>query len=53
MPIVKQLNECNLTLFFRVFSGHDGEGQLRRRHQPQTDPQRIPRQDQVAEGPPR
>ena len=50
MPIVKQLNECNLTLLFRVFSGHDGEGQLRGHRQSQGDPQRIPREDQVAEG---
>ena len=41
-----------LTLFSFV-SGHDGEGQLRRHRQPQADPQGLPRQDQVPEGPPR
>ena len=34
-------------------SGHDGEGQLLGCHKPQEDPQRLPRQDQVAEGSPR
>ena len=41
--------KINRSLFV---TGHDGEGQIRRHRQPQADPQRLPRQDQVAEGPP-
>ena len=37
----------------KSLSGHDGEGQLLGCHKPQEDPQRLPRQDQVAEGSPR